>query len=202
MIKAISNYLVNTRNQLLVLFLLIIIGFAVRGFGISVVPSGLNQDEASIGYETFSIMTSGCDRNANSLPVHLVSWGNGQNALYAYLSIPFIYLFGLNVFSVRIVNLLFSCLSLLIFYSLFKSIFGKKKALTALALLSICPWSIMSARWGLESNIFPTLFLLAVFFLIKGIQTSQRYFLASFLVFAISLYSYGTSYLIIPYFFF
>lgn len=188
-----------THSQILVF--LMFLGIAVRVLGISVIPSGLNQDEASIGYEAFSLLTTGLDRNANAFPVHFVSWGNGQNALYAYLSMPFISVFGLNAFSVRIVNALFSCLSLVVFYLLFKLIFDKKKALTALSLLVICPWSIMSARWGLESNIFPTLFLFAVFFLLKGIHTSPKYFPLSFLLFAFSLYAYGTSYLILPLFF-
>ena len=196
--KAISIFHVNMRNHYLIITLLVVIGFAVRILLITSIPSGLNQDEASIGYEAFSILHTGCDRNANSLPVHLESWGSGQNALYAYLSIPFIYIFGLNIFSVRIVNALLSCLSLVIFYKLFSATFDKKKSMIALALLTICPWSIMSSRWGLESNIFPPLFLLAVFFLIKGVSTSQKYFPLSFITFAICLYSYGTSYLILP----
>jgi len=198
--KTLLNFDTKSKRHTLILILLIVLGFSIRLLGISVIPGGLNQDEASIGYEAFSILTTGLDRNANAYPIHLVSWGSGQNALYAYLSIPFIKLFGLNVFSVRIVNALFSCLSLVIFYLLFKLISDKKKAIVALALLTICPWSIMSARWGLECNIFPTLFLLGVFFLLKGTQTNQIFFPVSAFIFAISLYSYGTSYLIIPLF--
>lgn len=199
--KTLSIFHSNTKNHYIIVFLLIVIGFTIRVLGISNIPSGVNQDEASIGYEAFSILNTGCDRNANSYPVHLVSWGSGQNALYAYLTIPFVHFLGLNIFSVRIVNALFSCLSLFIFYLLFKSISDKKKSLIALALLTICPWSIMSGRWGLESNIFPPLFLLAVYFLIKGVSSSQKYFSLSFLIFSICLYSYGTSYLILPLFF-
>ncbi|MDR3653992.1 MAG: glycosyltransferase family 39 protein [Paludibacter sp.] len=198
--NSLLNYLTQKR-QTAILFFLLVLGFSVRMILISVIPAGLNQDEASIGYDAFSILTTGCDRNGNSYPIHLVSWGNGQNALYAYLSMPFIYIFGLNTFSVRIVNALFSSLSLIVFYSLFKLILDQKKALVALAILTICPWSIMSARWGLESNIFPTIFLIGVYFLFKGIIISQKYFPTSFLIFAISLYSYGTSYLIVPLFF-
>ena len=182
-------------------FFLCLIGFTIRLLGISIIPSGLNQDEASIGYEAFSIMTSGHDRNGISFPIHFISWGSGQNALYAYLSMPFISIFGLNTFSVRIVNALLSCMSLLVFYWLLKLSFNKKVALIGLALLTISPWSIMSARWGLESNIFPTIFLFGVYFLLKGIYSSQLYFPLSFSVFAISLYAYGTSYLILPIFF-
>ncbi|MFT3751941.1 MAG: glycosyltransferase family 39 protein [Paludibacter sp.] len=182
-------------------FILVIIGFAIRILGISVIPAGLNQDEASIGYEAFSILKSGFDRNGNFYPIHLVSWGSGQNALYAYLSIPFIKLFGLNIFSVRIVNAILSCLTLLVFFFIFKSFTDKKKSLIALALIAICPWSIMSARWGLESNIFPALFLFGTYFLLKAINSNGKYLPIAFAIYAICLYSYGTSYLVMPLFF-
>ena len=188
------------KNYTLIVGLLLIVGFSIRLFGISIIPRDLNQDEASIGYEAFSILTTGFDRNGVSYPVHLVSWGSGQNALYAYLSMPFIKMFGLNEFSVRIVNALFSCMSLLVFYLLIRLNFNKKTALLALFLLAICPWSIMSARWGLESNIFPSLFLFAVFFLYMGIVKKQVYYVVSSVLFAISLYAYGTSYLLVPLF--
>jgi 4-amino-4-deoxy-L-arabinose transferase-like glycosyltransferase len=177
------------------------IGVFFRVFFISEIPSGLNQDEASIGYEAFSIMTTGQDRAGNSYPIHLKSWGSGQNALYAYFSIPFIHFFGLNSLSIRLVNCIFSCISLLIFYLLFKLTTDKKTATIALVLIAICPWSIMAGRWALKSNIFPILFLLAVYFLIKGFKVSSQNYYFSFSLFALSLYSYGTSYLIVPLFF-
>jgi 4-amino-4-deoxy-L-arabinose transferase-like glycosyltransferase len=118
----------NTKKRAYILLVLLFIGISIRIIGISTIPAGLNQDEASIGYDAFSIMTSGLDRNADSYPVHLKAWGSGQNALYAYLSMPFISLFGLNTFSVRIVNAIASCLSLLLFYSIFKLVFDRKKS--------------------------------------------------------------------------
>jgi len=198
--NTIFNFIFQSKNHNLILILLMILGIVIRTFTISNFPSGFCQDEASIGYEAYSILTTGVDRNNISYPIHLISWGSGQNALYAYLSMPFIQLFGLNEFSVRIVNALFSILSLLIFYLIIKLTFGKKKALIGLGLLVICPWSIISARWGLESNIFPTLFLLSVFFMLKGVYNTPKYFPFSFLFFSISLYAYGTSYLVVPLF--
>jgi 4-amino-4-deoxy-L-arabinose transferase-like glycosyltransferase len=189
------------RKYYILAFLLLVLGFSVRLIGIVNLPSGLNQDEASIGYEAYSIMETGLDRTGHSYPAHLESWGSGQNALYAYLTIPCIRLFGLNVFSVRVVNALFSCISLLLFFLLFKIVYFRKAALAALALFAIFPWSIMSARWGLESNILPTIFLAAIFFLLKGVLTNQKYYLLSFLLFALSLYSYGITYLVLPLFF-
>ncbi len=197
----ISTEINSRKKYCFFVFLLLSLGFSVRLIGISHLPPGLNQDEASIGYEAYSILQTGIDRNGDSYPVHLKSWGSGQNALYAYLSIPFIKVFGLNSFSVRIVNALLSCISLMLFFLLFRIITDRKKALAALALFAVFPWSIMSGRWGLECNVFPPFFLASVFFLIKGYSSNQKYYLLSFLLFAISLYSYGISYLVLPFFF-
>ncbi|MEN3187077.1 MAG: glycosyltransferase family 39 protein, partial [Atribacterota bacterium] len=131
--------------------------------------------------------------------VHFVSWGSGQNALYAYLSMPFIRLFGLNVFSVRFLNALIGCLSLFLFYDLMKNLTDRDTGIIALFLLVISPWHIMTSRWGLESNIFPGFLLLGTWLLSRSLQREFLLPLA-FLVFALSLYAYGTAYFFVPLF--
>ncbi|MBW2995367.1 glycosyltransferase family 39 protein, partial [Candidatus Woesearchaeota archaeon] len=155
-------------NKFLILILLI--GIIVRVYSFGSVPPGLNQDEASIGYEAWSILHYGIDRNGIHLPVHLISWGGGQNTLYAYFSMPFILLFGLNVITTRIINLLFGIIALFVFYLLVKEISSKRLALLSAFLLAINPWHIMMSRWGLESNLAPSIFLLGVFFLIHSFK--------------------------------
>ncbi len=185
----------------MVLISIFIIGIFVRTYKFDEIPSGLNQDEASIGYEAFSILTTGADRNGYSYPIHFISWGSGQNALYAYLTIPFVHFWGLNTFSVRIVNVLFSIIALFLFYLIAKQHFKEKSFLYfSVFLFAINPWSIMSARWGLESNIFPTIILIAVFFIIKAIKKNIFYLLPASAFLSLSLYSYGTSYFFVPIF--
>src|SRR5512138_1804117 len=77
----------------------IALGVVARIVGFGGTPPGLNQDEASIGYESWSLLNYGIDRNGVHWPVHLVSWGSGQNALYAYLAMPFV-AFGLTPLTV------------------------------------------------------------------------------------------------------
>ncbi|MGO4345599.1 glycosyltransferase family 39 protein [Paenibacillus sp. MCAF9] len=182
------------------LLLLFLVGAAVRVVYAGSIPGGLNQDEASIGYEAYSILHYGIDRNGISLPVHLIAWGSGQNALYAYLSMPFIYLFGLNELSVRMVSILFGLLSMVLFYRIANQLFQRKHAAAAAAFfIVICPWHIMMSRWALESNIFPTLVLIAVFFLFKALQ-QPKWLIGFTLTLAASLYAYGTAYFFAPVF--
>ena len=86
----------------------------------------------------------------NFLPVFLVAWGSGQNALLSYLMMPFIAIFGLTTFSIRLPMAIIGGISLGIFYCLLKRMTNKKVAIIGLIFLAICPWHIMKSRWGLE----------------------------------------------------
>ncbi|MCL6603220.1 MAG: glycosyltransferase family 39 protein [Paenibacillus sp.] len=180
-----------------VLFLL---GAGIRIFYIGSIPGGLNQDEASIGYDAFSILHYGMDRNGMYLPVHLTAWGSGQNALYAYLSMPFILLFGLTPFSVRAVSLIMGLLGMMIFYLFSKTLFKSKSAgIAAMFFIAINPWHIMMSRWALESNLFPTLILITAYFALKAFQ-SPKWSYGFTVCGALSLYAYGTAYFFVPLF--
>ncbi len=181
------------------IIVIMIIGFAVRLIALGNVPEGLNTDEASIGYDAFSIANYGIDRNGNKLPIFLEAWGSGQNALYAYILIPFIKIFGLSVFTVRLPIALIGCIAIFVMYKLLRLIGGKKLALIGTLFLAICPWHIMKSRWGLESNLFPELVLFAIYFLELFLKQEKKYGVyLCFAFLAISTYSYGTSYLFIP----
>ena len=180
--------------------LLFLLGAIVRILYITSIPPGLNQDEASIGYDAYAILHYGMDRNGVHLPVHLIAWGSGQNALYAYLSMPFILLFGLTPLSVRALSLIMGLLGMLFFYLIMKRLSASPGAGTAaMFFIAINPWHIMMSRWALESNLFPTLILIAVYFLLRSF-TNPRWLYAFTGMLALSLYAYGTAYFFVPLF--
>ncbi|MCC6146432.1 MAG: glycosyltransferase family 39 protein [Anaerolineaceae bacterium] len=174
-------------------------GAAVRLFRFGALPGGIFIDEAVIGYDAYALLHYGIDHNGFSYPVHLASFGSGQHALYAYLSMPFIAVLGLNAVSVRLVNLVFGLLSLGVFYLLVLRTDGRKTALAALFLLAVNPWHIMISRWGLECNLFPAVFLLATWLLVRALQ-GERGGWAAMLLYGLSLYAYGTAYFVVPVF--
>ena len=186
----------------ILIVLIMLLGIFVRIFKIEEYPNALNVDEASAGYEAFSIMNYGIDRNGKFLPVFLVAWGSGQNALLTYLMIPFIAIFGLSTFAIRLPMAILGGISLVVFYYLLKRMTNKKVAIIGLIFLAICPWHIMKSRWGLESNLFPDLMLLSIFLIIKGLQDKRKIFqILGYVVAGILAYSYGTSYFFLPLFF-
>jgi hypothetical protein len=185
----------GAHRALLVLVLAIGVGVRVAAFG--AVPSGLNQDEAAIGYDAFALLHHGTDRNGYTNPVHLVSWGSGQNALYAYLSMPFIAAFGLHPSAVRAVNLIGGVLSLGLCYALARRLWNPTTALVATAVLAINPWHVMMSRWALESNLLPVLLLTTVWLLVRAFDR-PRSLLAAAAAGAVSLYAYASAWLVVP----
>ena len=200
MLKKIKIFCLTNKYSILFTFVLLL-GIFIRAIGISDYPNALNVDEASAGYEAYSILTTGHDRNGNFLPVYLVAWGSGQNVLLTYLMLPFIQLFGLNTFSIRLPMLLISCLSLASLYFLLKNVKDKKLAFIGLCFFAICPWHIMKSRWGLESNLFPDFILFFLCLLVHGLKRKNRFsYYFSFFIAGISSYAYGTSFFFLPLF--
>lgn len=184
------------------LFFIFMIGSFVRLFAIGRFPNALNVDEASSGYDAFSLMKWGVDRAGNSYPVYLYAWGSGQSVLYSYLMIPVIAVTGLTEYGIRLPMAITGAISLYVFYYLIKNIFDNKKyGIIATAFFAICPWHIMKSRWGMECNIFPDLILFASLLLVLGLKKEKTGLqVLAFVVLAISSYSYGTSYLFLPVF--
>lgn len=175
-----------------------------RVWSLYTLPSGLNQDEASIGYEAFSILNFGVDRNGLSYPVFLISWGSGQNALYAYLIMPFISALGLSPFAVRLPMALMGTITVAAIAVYAKTIGGKRIGLASAFFLALNPWHIMMSRWGLEANALPFVFSLGLACLSKTLDKSFRparcWQIAAGALFGACMYAYGTAYFTVPLF--
>jgi hypothetical protein len=188
-----------SKKEVLVFMIILIIGIFARVWEFGVIPPGINVDEASIGIEAYDLYKFGMDRNGVSYPVHLISWGSGQNALYAYMLIPFIALNGLNAVSIRLPMLLSGILSLPLMYLVGRKLINGKFGLVAMFFMGVSPWHIINSRWAVESNILPFVFLTGFTFLLFSNQKNHWFILAC-IFFALSLYAYGTAYVGVPIF--
>ena len=185
------------RRERILAALLLLLGAALRLIALRALPYGLNQDEASAGYEALALLTSGVDRCGKSWPVLFISWGSGQNVLMSYLAMPFVALFGLSEWTLRLPNAISGCLTLFVFWRFAKRAGGRRFGLLALFLLVINPWHIMMSRWALESNLLP-------FFLMTGVwltalsQEKPWALLGASACFGLALYAYGTAFFFLP----
>lgn len=187
--------------------LLLIFGAFLRMWNLTGLPDGLQQDEASIGYEAFCLAGYGIDRNGYHWPVYPITWGSGGGSpIMIYLNVLTTKLFGSRIFSIRMVPAFLGTLTLLLFFLLLNKAFGRRCALTGLAVLALTPWHIILSRWSLDSNTMPFWQLLALFALVQAIcagtaehsrRQTELYLLAAFF-FGICLYSYGSANVVIP----
>ena len=191
MIKTAYRELTERREWLLT-GLLLLLGCALRLAALDALPYGLNQDEASAGYEAYALLTAGMDRNGDPWPVLFTSWGSGQNVLMSYLAIPFVALLGLSERTLRLVNALSACLTLVVFWLLARRCRGK-----CFGLLALNPRHIMMGRWALESNLLP-FFLLTGIWLTSLAEEKPWTLVGAAAAFGLSLYAYGTAFFFLP----
>ncbi len=182
-----------------ILFILILTaGIISRVYQFGIVPGDINQDEAFAGYEAYSILKYGMDTAGYNYPVYLTAWGSGMNALESYLMMPFIALFGLKVWVIRLPQVIMAILSLPAVYSLVARLADKKAGLLSMLILAICPWHIILSRWGLESNLTPAFLLFGLLFFVKGLE-KPKYLIFSALMYGLSLYCYATYWIYTPF---
>ena len=64
----------STKNKKIMIIstIIIFVGCFIRLYNINNAPVGLNQDEASIGYEAYSLLNYGIDRNGMTNPLNSV----------------------------------------------------------------------------------------------------------------------------------
>ena len=191
---------IKIEREKIITYIIIGIGIILRVLYINRFPAGLNCDEASSVYEAYSIMTTLHDRNNIFMPVYLLSWGSGQNALLTYIMIPFVKLFGLNIWTTRLPMAIISSVSVIVFYKLLELVYDNESdkfiVFFGILFFTLNPWHIMKSRWGLESNLLPDIVLFGVYYLVKYFKSNKNLNIyISFTFFAISTYAYSTSFL-------
>ena len=120
-------WLTNNSYLMAIIFLAIFL----RVIFLNEVPNGFYSDEASIGYNAYSILKTGKDEHGMLLPLYFKAFGEYKNPVYIYSAIPFIKIFGLNEFAVRLTSALFGTLTVLFTYFLAKELFHKRVGLWA-----------------------------------------------------------------------
>src|SRR3990172_3286399 len=91
----------------LTLIALIALALFVRVYRVTQSPPSPYWEEVALGYDAYSILLTGKDHHGNPWPiVAFESFGDWKPSGYFYALIPFIKVFGLSVFSVRLLSVL------------------------------------------------------------------------------------------------
>ncbi|WP_280647180.1 MULTISPECIES: hypothetical protein [unclassified Dysgonomonas] len=194
------------RRFLIAAQVILLLGVAMRIFFLEI-PIGNYTDESINAYDSWCLLHYGVDQHLASYPVYLKSWGSGQSALYAYLGMPFIKMFGLSLPAYRLPMAFISSFSLILFYyTLRKTQINYLYILVIILLFVASPWHIMKSRWALDCNLSPdfvligtSLFILGYYKQGESIKQSLLY-ISGCVSFALAAYSYGVSWFMLPFY--
>lgn len=182
------------------LLVIILVAFILRLYKITEIPPSLNWDEVSIGYNAYSVLKTGRDEWGVFLPVHFKSYGEYKLPGQIYLSIPGVYLFGLNELGVRVTPVVYGTITVMVTFFLGRAIFASSVAgLASAFLLSISPWHIQLTRASFESSLATFFVTIGIWFLIRGFK-SKKWLIMSMIPFALSVFTYNSARIFTPLF--
>ncbi len=185
-----------------VLILIVLLSAFFRFYKLAEIPPSLNWDEVSHGYNAYSILKTGRDEWGKTFPLIFRAYGDFKLPLYIYLTAPFVFLFGLNAFSVRLVSVLAGIGLVLLSYLITKKV-TKNETISLLAglLTAISPWSLFVSRVAVEANLGAFLFALGIYIFYLWLDKPDRKWLVWTIVcWGFSVYSYNSGRLMVPLF--
>lgn len=189
------------------IFAIVLVGFLIRLYKITSSPEGLYIDETSIGYNAFSIISTGRDEHGRFMPLFFEAFGEYKLPVYIYLVALTQLFFGPTDLSVRIPSLVFGTLSILLIYLFSKEIFRNfhekhiKSTIGVLAcfLLAVSPWHFQFSRPGFEASVGLFFLIFGLYLFIRGInETSKLSVSLSLICFVMTLYSYNSARIVFP----
>lgn len=178
---------------------ILFLGAMLRLAWLGSIPAGMHQDESIVAWNAYAIFQEGIDSAGHRFPIYMADWGDGHSPLYVWLTIPFIALNGghVNSFVSRLPQALVAILTLCAVYGLMKRMFNKTMGLWTMFLLAVCPWHIMTSRWGLDVDLAPGFLIFGLYFFIRGLE-NKRYLLLSALCYGLVLYCYAVMWPVVP----
>lgn len=186
------------------LILIIALAFILRFLWIDKVPNAVGGDELTYVVNARAMFISGTDISGTWNPLtgfifKYPAYTLPQAELPYFLIAPFVGLFGFSLFSIRIIFVLLSVLSVPLIYIITKALFNKNAGLAAAFVMCVNPWSIYMARTSYEST--PAIFFYLLGFYMLLIFKSKK-ILLSIPVFFLAFYSYvGTKVSFFPFVF-
>ncbi|MDO8341143.1 MAG: glycosyltransferase family 39 protein [Candidatus Woesebacteria bacterium] len=172
-----------------ILWLIILLAAIIRVWNLGNIPPHLTPDEASLGYNAYSILKTGKDEYGKTLPLIFKSFGDYKPGLYIYATVPFVAVLGLSEFSVRLPSAIFGIISVYLIYLIANRFFGKKFAMFAGFIGVFNPWLIYFSRGAWEVNLSLTLTLAGIYFFLKSLE-KNKFLILSSLFFALTLLTY------------
>jgi 4-amino-4-deoxy-L-arabinose transferase-like glycosyltransferase len=160
-------------------------------YGLAASPPGMYVDEASIGYNAWSIAHYGVDEHGHPWPLFFQAFGEYKNPVYIYLLVPFVRVLGLTPAVVRtpaaLLGLLTCAAVTATIWHLTKS---KPLAFIALLICAFTPWLTQESRLGFEVISMVAFTAAGVYCVLRAGQGGRWWFAAAGVAFAVAAFGY------------
>jgi 4-amino-4-deoxy-L-arabinose transferase-like glycosyltransferase len=189
------------KNRYIFLVVIFLIALFLRFYQLDKIPPGPEWDEASVGYNAYSIAQTGRDEWGNKMPLIFPAFGDYKNPLYIYLTAPIVKLFGLNIITTRFINAFSGGLLVLVWFTIAQLLFSNIaiSLLTAL-LLAVSPFGLFFSRIagdGIMLSVF--LISLGLFLEICFLQKKKPVaFYGAIIALILSMFSYNLGRVVSP----
>jgi hypothetical protein len=184
-------------NFVLILVCLLFLG--TRLFRIAEIPSSVYWDEASIGYNAYSVLTTGKDEWGETLPLHFRAFGEFKLPVYIYSVLISESAFGLTALAVRLPAVIYGLFSVVGLYLVVFEITKKKEiSLLSSFLFTITPWLFIFSRTGYEAVAGLAFFIWAIYLILHS-QGNRWLIVGSIILFILSIYSYNSFRILTPF---
>ncbi len=182
----------------LALFIIITLFLATRLYKITEIPASVYWDEASIGYNAYSVLQTGKDEWGEVFPAHFRAFGEYKLPIYIYVTAIFESFLGLNILAVRLPAVMFTLGSVIALYLLSLRLTRSPGiSLLSAFIFSISPWNFLFSRTGYEATAGLMFYLLGIYLYL--IEKNRKFALfMSVISFIFSLYSYNSFRIITP----
>jgi 4-amino-4-deoxy-L-arabinose transferase-like glycosyltransferase len=185
----------------------IVVAIFFRFWQLGHVPPSPNWDEVALGWNAYSILHTGRDEYGTSFPLSLRSYDDYKPPLYMYITVPFVAVFGLDAYTVRLAAAVMGIFAVLGVYILAlefgrlwqpgQRLFGHVFAFVASLLFAISPWHIQFSRIAFEANIGVAINIWAVALFLRSLRYKKHLWLSGML-FGLGLYAYHSERIFLP----
>lgn len=188
-----SSIRMNKTKSLILTFILLLATF-LRLYQLDSLPISLVGDEIDVGYQAWSLGTTGRDYTGHLLPSFLQSVSEWRTPLLSYILAPILAVFGPSTLAVRLPVALMGVLNIFLLYILFQKLFPKYKnyGLYAAFLLAISPWHIHFSRVAFDSTLLLNLYFSGFLLLLNN------KLVYSLPIFILTFYTYPTANVFTP----
>lgn len=195
-------YLLKTlrmKNNVIFLIIILVLALILRVLYLDRVPPSLFGDEIDVGYQAHSLLKTGKDISGRFLPFYIKSLAEYRTPLYIYSAVPFVGVFGLNEWGVRLPAVFWGMISILTLFLLVRKLFNFKIAAIASLLLTISPWHLQYSRSSFEVTMLLSFIVLGVYSLTQYIEKKRvTYLLTSVILLGLTPYIYSTAVIFTP----